>query len=69
MAGENPWLLAAKYSGIIFLLPSCLLGGFLMGRFLDGRLGTEPALTVVFFLLGAAAGFLQVFRLLQPKKK
>ncbi len=68
MAEQNPWTLAAKYSGIIFLLPSCLISGFLLGRYLDGLLGTEPALTVIFFLLGAAAGFLQVFRLLQAKK-
>jgi len=33
-----------------------------IGVWLDGRFGTEPALTVVGFLLGAVAGFRELFR-------
>ncbi len=68
MSKESPAYLAAKYGGIIFLLPSCMLLGFWLGRLLDDLVGIEPVLTVVFFLLGAAAGFLQVFRLVMTKK-
>lgn len=39
-----------------------ILLGFLLGRYLDGQLGTGPWLAVGGFLLGAAAGFLQLFR-------
>lgn len=67
MADRNPFRLFAYYSAIIFLLPSCLLVSYLIGSWLDTRLGTSPWLTAVFFLLGMAAGFLQVFRMLERK--
>lgn len=64
MGDRKPYILFARYSAIIFILPTCLLVGYFMGQQLDDWLETSPALTVVFLLLGAAAGFLQVFRLL-----
>jgi len=36
--------------------------GALIGFWLDRWLGTQPALFIIFFLLGTAAGFLNVFR-------
>lgn len=36
--------------------------GFWMGSWLDGRLGTYPWLTIVFFLFGLAAGFRELYR-------
>jgi ATP synthase protein I len=44
------------------LVAALLVGGGL-GLFLDRWLGTTPWLMLVFFLLGAAAGFLNVYRL------
>lgn len=48
-----------------------LLGGILVGSgigyLLDWALGTGPALFIVFFLLGAAAGMLAVIRSSAPK--
>ena len=35
----------------------CVILGVLLGRFLDGRLGTAPALLIVGSLLGAGASF------------
>ena len=67
MGKRDSYRLFAHYSGIIFLLPACLLVGFLIGDYLDEWLGTKPVLTLIFFLLGAAAGFVQVFRLLKIK--
>jgi F0F1-type ATP synthase assembly protein I len=62
---ENPYTLFARYSSIIFILPACLFVGFLIGSYLDDWLGTQPLLTVGLLLLGAVAGFVQVFRLLR----
>lgn len=44
------------------VLVACILLGYLFGRYLDGKLETGPWLTVGGFLLGAAAGFLELFR-------
>jgi ATP synthase protein I len=67
MSRREAYRLFAHYSGIIFMLPACLLVGFLIGDYLDDWLDTAPVLTLVFILLGAAAGFIQVFRLLKIK--
>jgi ATP synthase protein I len=64
---RESYRMMAQYGSIIFLLPSSLLVGYLIGRFLDGYLGTFPWLTMVFLLLGGAAGFVQVFRILGRK--
>ncbi len=57
--------MVARYSGIIFLLPSCMLVGYFIGNWVDERWGTEPTLALIGVLLGSAAGLFQVFRLLQ----
>jgi ATP synthase protein I len=46
------------------LVAALLVGGGL-GYLLDGWLGTRPWLMVVFFVLGAAAGMLNVYRVMQ----
>lgn len=43
-------------SMIPFMLAVAPLIGYFIGRWLDGRLGTNPVLTVVLLLLGFAAG-------------
>jgi ATP synthase protein I len=45
-----------------FTLVVATLLGYLGGNWLDGRLGTKPWLGVVGLLLGAAGGFVQLFR-------
>jgi ATP synthase protein I len=50
-----------KYYSIAFLLPACILVGFLMGYFLDKWLGTSM-LKIVFLVLGVAAGIIEVIR-------
>jgi len=35
--------------------------GYLIGHYLDGRYGTTPWLTLVFLLLGIAAGFKNLY--------
>ena len=64
---HNVYRLLAYYSGIIFVLPSSLLVGYFLGYLLDGYLGSAPFLSITFLFLGAAAGFVQVFRILNKK--
>jgi ATP synthase protein I len=44
------------------VLVACIAAGYLLGSFLDRRLGTSPWLVVVGVLLGTAAGFVELFR-------
>jgi F0F1-type ATP synthase assembly protein I len=50
-----------KYYSIAFLLPACILVGFLLGFFLDKAFGTS-VLRIIFLLLGVAAGIIEVIR-------
>lgn len=50
-----------KYYSLAFLLPACILVGFLIGYFLDKAFGTG-ILKIVFLLLGVAAGIIEVIR-------
>jgi F0F1-type ATP synthase assembly protein I len=53
----------ARYSSIIFLLPSCLLVGYLIGYLLDRRLDSDPWISVAGLLLGGVAGLVRVVRM------
>lgn len=46
----------------IFLVVAILVG-WAIGQWLDKKLGTDPWLTALFTLLGAAAGFIELFRI------
>ena len=50
-----------KYSGLAFLLPACVLVGYVIGYFLDKAFGTS-FLTIVFLLLGVVAGMIELIR-------
>lgn len=58
----NDWMvLFARYSSLAFLLPAAAFVGYLMGWLLDRWLGTKY-LTLLFALLGVAAGILNLLR-------
>ncbi len=44
------------------VLVACIVLGFLLGSYLDRKLGTGPWITVAGVFLGTAAGFVQLFR-------
>ena len=44
------------------ILVACIVVGYLLGSLLDRKLGTGPWMTVGGVLLGAAAGFVELFR-------
>jgi F0F1-type ATP synthase assembly protein I len=43
-------------------LVACIVTGYLLGSYLDRKMGTSPWLVVVGVLLGTAAGFVGLFR-------
>jgi ATP synthase protein I len=51
--------------GIGFSLAISIVGGAFLGRWLDGKFGTEPVLTLVFLVLGLLVGFVGAYRQLQ----
>jgi len=54
-----------RLSSIIFILPSSMAVGGLLGYFVvDRYFGIYPWGTVVFVLLGAAAGFWEIIKIL-----
>ena len=57
------WSKVAFYSGLGFILPGAIVGGAVIGYYLDRWLGTRPLLAVVMGVLGAVAGFIEIFRL------
>ena len=54
-----------RLSSIIFILPGCMAVGGLLGYYIiDRYLGVYPWGTVVLVLLGAAAGFYEIVKIL-----
>jgi len=54
-----------RLSAVIFVLPSCMGVGGLLGYYVvDGYLSSYPWGTVVFVLLGAVAGFYEIAKIL-----
>ncbi|MCK5406207.1 MAG: AtpZ/AtpI family protein [Candidatus Krumholzibacteria bacterium] len=60
---------AIRRAGLLTTVPALLavspIIGYFIGRFLDGKLGTEPYLSIVFLILGFISGAMQVARLIR----
>jgi F0F1-type ATP synthase assembly protein I len=61
---NNFLLLVGRYTSLAFLLPACVLVGYGIGYVIDRALGTH-FFYIVFLLLGIAAGFVQMIRMIQ----
>ncbi|GAB4225600.1 MAG: hypothetical protein Kow0062_27910 [Acidobacteriota bacterium] len=57
---------AAPFLGAAWTLTAALLAGALGGRWLDGRLGTGPWLTLAGIVLGLLVGFYELARVAFP---
>lgn len=57
------------YGAVGIELALSVVGGALLGRYLDRRFGWEPWATVTGLVLGSVVGFYQLFRLLRYKEK
>lgn len=59
----NRQILNASTVGLSMVLAT--LVGLMLGLFIDGKLGTRPWFTIIFFIIGIAAGFKEVFRVVK----
>lgn len=50
-----------KYYGLAFLIPTCILVGYVIGYLLDKAFGTHY-LKIVFLFLGIASGMIELIR-------
>jgi ATP synthase protein I len=55
----------ASVSSIGIAMVLAIFGCFFLGRWLDRQLGTEPYLTLLFLLIGIAAGFRNMYVLIK----
>ncbi len=58
---ENVWAQVGRYTGLAFILPVSTFVGYAMGWGLDKLFHTH-FIYLIFLVLGAAAGFIEVFR-------
>jgi ATP synthase protein I len=65
----NVWAQVGFYASLGLILPAGAVVGCVGGWYLDRWLHTSPVLTVVLGFLGAAAGFIEVLRILRRAEK
>ena len=60
---------AGLLSTVPFLLAASPIIGFFIGRFIDRRLGSDPAFSIVFLILGFVAGAVQVAKVVKEANR
>lgn len=60
--GDNFYLKIGKYTAAGLEFPSTILGGLLLGYFLDGYFKTSPWLTLILTILALVGGFVRLFQ-------
>ena len=63
------WAQVGFYSSLGLILPSAAAGGFGLGWLLDRWLHTSPLFSLVLGLAGAAAGIIEILRVLTRAEK
>ena len=63
------WAQVGFYSGLGLILPAGAVGGFGLGWLLDRWLHTSPVFSFILGLLGAAAGLIDILRVLTRAEK
>jgi ATP synthase protein I len=63
------WAQVGFYTSLGFILPACAVGGFGLGWWLDRWLHTSPVLALIMSLMGAAAGVMEILRILTRAEK
>lgn len=61
----------ARYAGVGIQFAGSIVLFLFIGRWLDGRLGTEPFLLLLGVFVGAGAGFYSMYRqlVIDPQRK
>jgi len=65
----NIWAQVAFYSSLGFIIPGAVVGGVLLGWFLDDHLHTSPIFLIVGGLAGAAGGIIEILQILTRTEK
>ena len=65
----NVWAQVAFYSSLGFIIPGAVVGGVLLGWFLDEHLHTSPVFVTLGGLAGAAAGIVELLQILTRTQK
>lgn len=59
---SSPWRQVGLYLGLALTVPAAAVVGFAIGYELDRRAGTSPVFSILFLLLGFAAGLREVLK-------
>ncbi len=65
----NVWAQVAFYSSLGFIIPGAVVGGVLLGWFLDEHLHTSPVFVTLGGLAGAAVGIVELLQILTLTQK
>jgi ATP synthase protein I len=57
---------AARLIGLGFFVGGCIVGGVLVGLWLDSILKTRPAFLIIGLFIGLIAAFYGVYKMLKP---
>jgi len=60
------WAGAMRLVGVGFFISTSIIGGVVVGLWLDSKFNTEPLLVVIGLLLGIAVAFYGVYEMLLP---
>jgi ATP synthase protein I len=63
------WLQASKFGYLGIFFGVAITIGYLVGSWLDRKFGAEPWLTIVWILVGVAAGFRELIRVSRQYQK
>jgi F0F1-type ATP synthase assembly protein I len=67
LAGKQSdlWTQVAYYAALGFVLPAAAAAGYGLGWLLDRWLHISPVLSVIFTMLGAAGGFIEILQMMK----
>jgi F0F1-type ATP synthase assembly protein I len=66
---ESIWGQVAFYSSLGFIIPGGVIGGVLLGWFLDEHLHTSPILSIIGGVAGAVGGIIEIYQILTREEK
>lgn len=66
---RSSWSSGLELTSVGIMLVVATVLGYAGGSWLDRRLGTEPVLGIVGLLVGSAAGFLQLWRMVNTASR
>lgn len=61
---ESIWAQVAFYTSLGFIIPGAVVGGILLGWFLDEHLHTAPVLSIIGGVAGAIGGIVEIYQIL-----